>query len=132
MTEKNTTEQVEWNMAQLLTMEISRLRVEANRAFVQRNYPKHVESIISMKMTTQHCFSKQQRDELQKLEDKIFPLLNITGIETAFDPSKEELKQRAMTGLRKLCMEYDSEVMTLLDRYGFLGDKKKDSSRIFQ
>ena len=67
-------EQVQWNLAQAITMEIANLRVKANSHFIKREIDKSFECLMAMRMTCNYVI--EDGDKLDELENECLELIN--------------------------------------------------------
>jgi len=121
-------EQVEWNMAGLLNMELARLRNEANQYYTKHEYSKAFSCLLAMKQSAIHTIRPEERTELEKIEDKFY---NIVGLlNTSLKIENQKLYFKVVGMVSKLYNSYNNKLQDYLDFYGFLGDRKKDSSKL--
>jgi hypothetical protein len=125
----NIENQVEWNMAQLLTFELAKLRSEANSAFVQGNYKKAVKSLMAIKHSSVHVIPDDKREEFNEMEDKLIYYSKILSLNFGFN-SKPKFYNNVQKKFEKLYRKYNEKIQDVLDEFGFLGDRKKDASRM--
>ena len=125
-------EQVQWNLAQAITMEIANLRVKANAHFIRREVDKSFECLMAMRMTCNYVITKDQSDELDKLENECLKLINKVNKEVrgfgALSLSKEKLEAR--NELYQKYRQYSNLLQKILDDYGFLGGRKADPTKM--
>lgn len=122
--------QVEWNMAALLNMELSKLRSNSNSYFVQGKYREAIDSLIAMKMTGMHVFTPKERETLKKIENELLnSLLNYNYL-GSFNPINAKMAALSVKNIRIKLPEYNEKLMDLLHTHGFLGSYKKDSARM--
>lgn len=128
----NISQEVKWNMAGALSLELARLREQANKSFVNRNIASACESLMAMRQTATHVFSEQEILSLSNIEkkllegiSKILKRVNGFGVE---EQSKE--KSDSFVKLYMEYLKYNETLQKLLDKYGFLGERKADASKI--
>ena len=119
-------DQVEWNMANLLNIELAKLRSQANTYFISGKYKNAVDSLVTMKMTGVHAMDKDERNALEEKEKELEqPILDYSRI-NSFNPEDKIAGISAIIKLRKIFMEYNIILMDTLHAHGFLGTYKKD------
>lgn len=125
-------DQVQWNLAQAITMEIANLRVKANAYFIRRQIDKSFECLMAMRMTCNYVIEETQGSELDELENTCLELINIVNKEplgfTEVISSKEKLEAR--NTLYQKYREYSNKLQRVLDDYGFLGGRKADPTKM--
>lgn len=123
-------DQVEWNMAGLLNFELSRLRNNANSLFIAGKYREAIDTLITMKMTGIHVFTKDERKALDNIEKEL--ISSIMGIKGAnsFNPELNHKAVEAALKIRTKLPEYNEKLMDFLHAHGFLGSYKRDSGRM--
>lgn len=125
-------DQVQWNLAQAITMEIANLRVKANSYFIRRQIDKSFECLMAMRMTCNYVIEETQGNELDELENICLELINKVNKEplgfTQVISSKEKLAAR--NTLYKKYREYSNKLQRVLDDYGFLGGRKADPTKM--
>lgn len=121
--------QVEWNMAGLLNMELSRLRNEANIAFVNGNYRKAVACVMAMKHSCIQVIEEDDRKALKEMESKLIKYSKMIAYNWGFQ-SPPPIIIKVQSELEKLYMDYNESIQDILDNYGFLGGKKQDASKL--
>ena len=122
--------QVEWNMANLLNIELSNLRVKANTFFISGRYRQAMDSLIAMKMTGIHAFTKEERRALESLEKEINPsLISISAI-GSFNDIERTKANNAISVIREKFPLYNEKLMDTLHTHGFLGAYKKDIGKM--
>lgn len=123
-------DQVQWNLAQAITMEIANLRVKANAYFIRRQIDKSFECLMAMRMTCNYVI--EDTTELDKLENDCLELINELNKEplgfAQIINSKEKL--RARNKLYQKYREYSNKLQKILDDYGFLGGRKADPTKM--
>lgn len=122
--------QVEWNMANLLNIELSKLRSNANTYFISGKYREAVDTLIVMKMTGIHAFSKEERDSLDIIEKKLFPSMIHLSTITSFNSRERSKAVEDIIKIKWLFPKYNEILMDTLHRHGFLGQYKKDAGRM--
>ena len=125
-----TAEKVEWNMAALLNMELGKLRSETNRYFVQKDYRKAVDCLISMWMTAVHVMSPAEKTAVEKLDTVLRAQLVSYGLRTSWNSTEGKKGMEAELNIRKIFPKLNEKVMDALFVHGFLGAMKKDSSKM--
>lgn len=128
-TNENAGLQVEWNMANMLNLELARLRTSANTAFISGEFKKAVDSLNAMLMTAIHVLNDAERSQVTELENQLNPLLMQYGY-TGWEKNQIIISLKARMDLRKLYPKYNMLIMDLLDKYGFLGSRKQDASKM--
>jgi tetratricopeptide (TPR) repeat protein len=122
--------QVEWNMASLLNIELSRLRTNANTYFISGKYREAIDTLIVMKMTGIHVFTKEERDAIKILElELLSSLLNYSGL-NSFNIGNYAEAKKSLIKIRKIFPEYNEKLMDTLHAHGFLGNYKRDSGKM--
>lgn len=124
--------QVEWNLAQALSVEIAKMRELSNKYFIARNLQSSAEALICLRLTSTHVFSEEQLEELLDLEKELLTLISKSQKEVIGFGLKEEIKQKAIarTELYLKFIEYNNKLTKLLDFYGFLGNRKADKTKL--
>ena len=127
-----TNQQVEWNLAQALSMEIAKMRELSNKYFIARNLPSSAESLICLRMTSSHVFSPEELNELLTLEKELLTLISQSQKEVLGFGVEEDIisKNTARNKLYEKFIEYNNKLTKLLDFYGFLGNRKSDKTKL--
>lgn len=120
-------DQVEWNMAVLLNMELSKLRSNSNSYFIAGKYREAVDTLIAMKMTGIYAFSKEERKSLIELEKKLLAAVIHVNGSSSFNKSISSKAVEASIKIRDIYPLYNEKLMDMLHAHGFLGGYKKDS-----
>lgn len=107
-------EQVEWNLSSGIVSEIQSLLNTANRLYINGNILKGFWCLKSVKFRFIQSLAKPERKELKEIEKKFYS-------------ERKELNRNKMAYYYE---EYNEKIMDLLDDYGYLIPKKKDSKRI--
>ena len=107
-------QQVEWNLSAGIVSEIQTLLNNTNRLYINGNILKAFWCLKSVKFRFIQSLTSDERKELRK-------------IEKVFYEEKEKSNRNKMTFFYE---EYNEKIMDLLDVYGYLIPKKKDSKRI--
>ncbi|KKN65827.1 hypothetical protein LCGC14_0477630 [marine sediment metagenome] len=106
--------EVEWNLSAGIVGEIQNLLNTANRLYINGNILKAFWCLKSVKFRFIQSLEKDERKELRKTEK-------------TFYEEREKSNRNKMTFYYE---EYNEKIMDLLDEYGYLIPKKKDSKRI--
>ncbi len=124
-------QQVEWNMAQLLTMELANLRSQANAAFISGidSYKKAVACLIAMRLSSTHVMDKDEVKKLEKIEKELIEYSAFLSFNFGFHKAPK-IFQNVRKVFIQTFMQYNNELQYTLEKYGFLGDRKKDSSKM--
>ena len=125
-------DQVQWNLAQAITMEIANLRVKANSHFVRREVDKSFECLMAMRMTCNYVIEETQAKELDTLENDCLELINQLNTEVKGFVDKKVFsgKLNARNKLYLKYREYSNLLQKILDDYGFLGGRKADPTKM--
>lgn len=107
-------EQVEWNLSSGIVSEIQNLLNTANRLYINGNILKAFWCLKSVKFRFIQSLAPDERKALRK-------------IEKSFYDERQELNKNKMAYHYE---DYNEKIMDLLDDYGYLIPKKKDSKRI--
>lgn len=122
--------QVEWNMASLLNIELSKLRSNANSYFISGKYREAIDTLIAMKMSGIHVFTKKEREALDAIEKELLgSLLNYSYL-GSFNPSSYAAARNSVIKIREKFPIYNEKLMDALHNHGFLGSMKRDSTRM--
>ena len=109
-----TSNQVEWNLSSGIVSEIQNLLNTANRLYINGNILKAFWCLKSVKFRFIQSLAKDERKELKKIEKNFY----------------DERQESNRNKMAYYYEEYNEKIMDLLDDYGYLIPKKKDSSRI--
>ncbi|KKM69990.1 hypothetical protein LCGC14_1445180 [marine sediment metagenome] len=107
-------DQVEWNLSSGIVSEIQNLLNTANRLYINGNILKAFWCLKSVKFRFIQSLAPNERKALRK-------------IEKSFYDERQELNKNKMAYHYE---DYNEKIMDLLDVYGYLIPKKKDSKRI--
>lgn len=123
-------DQVQWNLAQAITMEIANLRVKANAYFIRRQIDKSFECLMAMRMTCNYVIEDSK--ELDSLENDCLELINkVTKESLGFgQPKDSKEKLEARNKLYQKYRDYSNKLQKILDDYGFLGGRKSDPTKM--
>lgn len=123
-------DQVQWNLAQAITMEIANLRVKANAYFIRRQIDKSFECLMAMRMTCNYVI--EDTSELDSLENDCLELINkVTKESLGFgQPKDSKEKVEARNKLYQKYRDYSNKLQKILDDYGFLGGRKADPTKM--
>lgn len=123
-------DQVQWNLAQAITMEIANLRVKANAYFIRRQIDKSFECLMAMRMTCNYVI--EDTKDLDELENDCLQLINELNKEPlGFDKiSNSKDKLEARNKLYQKYRDYSNKLQKILDDYGFLGGRKADPTKM--
>lgn len=128
----STEEQVQWNLAQALTMEIGNLRVKANAYFIKREIDKSFECLMAMRMTCNYIIPQTESTELDTLETECLELISIMNKDLkgfgVYQDKKEKVDARNLLYIKY--RDYSNKLQSILDRFGFLGGRKADASKM--
>lgn len=128
----STDKQVEWNIAQYISMEIGKMRELSNKHFIARNLQSAAECLICLRLTSTHVFSEPELNELSLLEKDLLNLISKTQKEVNGFGVEEDLKEKsiARNNLYNKFIQYNNKLTKLLDFYGFLGNRKSDKTKL--
>ncbi len=107
-------DQVEWNLSSGIVSEIQNLLNTANRLYINGNILKAFWCLKSVKFRFIQSLAPDERKDLRK-------------IEKSFYDQRQEFNRNKMAYHYE---DYNEKIMDLLDVYGYLIPKKKDSKRI--
>lgn len=126
------TDKVSWNAAQGIILEISNRRQQANTFFIQSNIGKAFTTLISIKQSVIQSFNKEERKQLEEIEDRFWQVSGLLTGSAAVALNKEtrDVAQLARRIAYKLYPEYNDLLMDLLNKYGYLVGQKSDASRM--
>ena len=117
-------------MAALLNLELARLRTAANTAFVSGKFKTAIDCLDAMLMTAIHVLNESERKQLSDFENQFEPLLILYGHIGTWNKERLIAARKAEFALRKLYPKYNMIIMDFLDKYGFLGSRKQDASKM--
>ena len=112
MNERHTTQQVEWNLSSAIILEIQALLNKASGYYNGHNIRKAFWTLKTLKFRFIQSLDKPEREELKTIEKDFIDNHNSKG---------------------KVIIIYENyaeKIMDLLDSYGYLLQRKKDSTRI--
>ena len=112
MDERHTTNQVEWNLSAGILQEIQALLSKASNYYLGQNIKKAFWTLKTLKFRFIQSLEDKERKELKKIEEDFV--------------SNHKDKGKVII----LYENYAEKIMDLLDSYGYLLQKKKDSTRI--
>lgn len=125
-------EKVSWNLAQGLILELTSLLQMMHRYYIRGELHKAYRCASVAKLTFIHSLDKDERDDLILKETKIEKgiqvfdeLKNPNGF---IESEKEKLLIVEKTWAELKC--YIEKIMDLLEKYGYLIDKRKDASKM--
>ncbi len=114
MNDNYSPDQVEWNLSYGLVSEIQNLLNNANRYYLNGNIAKAFWCLKATKFRFIQSLEKEERKDL-------------VTYELDFYKNQKEGKRNRMAYLYE---QYNEQIMDLLESYGYLIPKKKDSKRI--
>ncbi len=109
-----TSDQVEWNLSSALIAEIQSLLSISTRLYLAGNLKKAFWALKAVKFRFIQSLENKERTSLRKIEKDFYEAIN-------------NKKTNVMAFLYE---KYTEEIMDLLEAYGYLIPKKKDSTRI--
>ncbi|KKN40797.1 hypothetical protein LCGC14_0730130 [marine sediment metagenome] len=112
MEEKLSSQQVDWNLAAAILGEIQQLLGTATRLYLAGNITKAFWTLKAVKFRFIQSLNEDERKNLKRLEKKFRKYIN---------------RSEAKAYVYDL---YQEVIMDLLETYGYLIQKKKDSHRI--
>ena len=112
MDERHTTQQVEWNLSSAIILEIQALLSKASNYYLGQNIKKAFWTLKTLKFRFIQSLDVDERKELKEIEKDFV--------------SNHKNKGKVII----LYESYAEKIMDLLDSYGYLLQKKKDSTRI--
>lgn len=110
----NQSDQVEWNLSSAIVAEIQQLLSISTRSYLNGNITKAFWSLKSIKFRFIQSLNEEERKDLRELEGKFF----------------KAIKNNEKGKMAKYYEDYTEMIMDLLESYGYLIPKKKDSKRI--
>lgn len=122
--------QVEWNMAQLLNMELGRLRTLANNDYRKGNYGSAINSLEAIEQTSIHLMKKEERIKLKEIKSRLRLLSLIVAQKSSFNVDAVRKARETEIELKEEYEKYNEMLQDLLDKYGVFGGRKKDASRM--
>lgn len=125
-------DQVQWNLAQAITMELANLRVKANAHFIKRQIDKSFECLMAMRMTCNYVIDSTNSESLDDLENQCLELINKLNKEVSGfnEPSNYQERLEWRNSLYQKYREYSNLLQKILDDYGFLGGRKADPTKM--
>jgi len=114
-------EQVSWNLSAILIMSIGEMLTRANRYYIQGLIQQQFFCFKSIKLQIIQSLTKNERALLTDMETKIW---------NKKVQSKGNKNTAAYHNFVYFVEGYQNLVMDLLDQYGYLIGKKKDSKHI--
>lgn len=123
----NVEEQVEWNMAQLINMEIARLTEIINVSFMNGDYARAIKGIMAKRMTAGFVLNDSERKQVETYEKELRSLIQRLPFKNSFSNKAIQEGLKAEFFVLRLFPKYNELVQDLLDKYGFMGGRKKDS-----
>jgi hypothetical protein len=85
---------------------------------------------MALRTTGGYAFSKSERDELDKMEKQVSMYANGLNLKRSWNPDRSKAGSQCEMQLMSLYPRYHQLVQDLLDKYGFMGARKKDSTRM--
>lgn len=122
------TEQVAWNLSIELLREIGGLLNKASSFMLMRQPAKSFEALYCVRGRVIQSLTKEERDALDKMEEKIrsYIILNTEEIEE----SSPKLWGKVNKLLYSSINEYNISLMDMLNKYGYLLQKKEDTTKM--
>ena len=117
--EANTTSAVSWNLSQQLIFELNNLLVLADKRYLSGNISGWFFHLKAVKMRITQSLNNDERKILEGFEKQIIVFENLK-------PTPEN-----RTLLVTLIEKYNEQLMDFLEKYGYLIQKKKDSTKMF-
>lgn len=128
MIEDNRTEEVSWNLSQILISEIGNLLNNASHNYVKRNYAKTFDYLKAVKMRIVAYLSEAEIKNLCILEEKAYKYMEVRKPHGFKPITPEQSKNNFL--LWKLLDEYNTTLFILLRKYGLLIPMKEDTSKL--
>lgn len=124
------TEQVSWNLSQMLIIQIGNLLSEASKYFIMGSISDAFVRIQSIRMLISHDLSEEELSSLLDLENKYGgQIINGGNLNKGFKTDDRKLK--VFTDGRTYFIQYHGKVMNSLKKHGYSIPPKQDSSKMF-
>lgn len=120
--------QVAWNLSSSLIMEVSELLVKADQEYLQGKPDNAYYSMKAIKMRIVNSLNAEERKYLKAMESKVVRWVSIANMYASKYKYKEASQARAV--LAEKYEEYNETIMDLLDKYGYLIQRKEDKTKI--
>lgn len=128
MTEK--TPQVSWNVSLPLIQELGRLRAQANALYIAKQIPTALRTLCAMKQSVIHSFNEEECEMLQELESGISKQSIIVDFHSSQGFAIPMEYYTARAELDKLYIKFNDALQRLLEKYGYLIEKKADKTKL--
>ena len=122
--------QVEWNMASFINMELADINRRANSAWISGEYIKALDCQKAKRMTAGYSFSKEERKELDIIEEEFEPILNYIQLIHSWNKEQKQKAVVAIIRFKKLYKKYVERLNDALDNHGWYGARKKDAAKM--
>jgi hypothetical protein len=122
------TEQVAWNLSIELLREIGSLLNKSSSFMLMRHPDKSFEALYCVRSRVIQSLTKDERETLDKMEEKIrsYIILNSEEIEE----TSPVLWNKVNKLLYHSINEYNISLMDMLNKYGYLLQKKEDTTKM--
>lgn len=123
------TEKVSWNLSQALIMELGNLLRRASDYYIRANYQLALNSLQAVRQRIIQSLDPTERKDLRNQEVELQKLIYGESQEnTGFKVTSKFYKIRAE--LQHKFEDYNEALMDLLEKYGYLINKKEDQTNL--
>lgn len=123
-----TIDKVSWNLAAGIIMEIQNLLAKANTNYISGRITKCFHCLKAIKMRIIQNLSQEERLHLKKLEEEIHKKMYALESTSTEDGKEWHIAKGEVCNLVE---NYNETILDLLDKYGFLIEKKQDYKKMF-
>lgn len=121
---------VEWNAAAQINMTLAELNNQACAAFISKQYRKAMDARISQKTCAIFSFSPEERKAFAKIEADFNKALPYLGLRGSWNSKESKIGSDAEILARRLYDRYSEILADTLDKHGWFGSRKQDSSKM--
>ena len=122
------TEKVAWNLSISLLQEIGNLLKQSSSMVVNRKPAKSFECLLGVRLRVIQSLKDDERTELFNMEKKIKQYIILTREE--IEDTRPDVYNKALRLLYDELDKYNTLLMDLLNKYGYLLQKKEDITRM--
>lgn len=124
------TPQVSWNVSLPLIQELGRLRARANALYIAKEIPTALRTLTAMKMSVIHSFNSEECIFLEELEKKVRTQNSLVDFYGSRGFMKPKVYYDAFGVLDRLYIQFNDALQRLLEKYGYLIEKKSDKTKL--
>ena len=125
-----TTDKVAWNTAERLILEIGGLRAKANLYYISRQVPKALRCLSAIKMCVIHSLKEEESQALEKIEVEVIKKQIVIDKykESGFNMVMDDIYYTTLAEMDADYRKFNDYLQKLLEKYGYLIEKKEDKT----